>query len=95
MTKKGKAALAGIAFAAGCEIGVAISLYNAIKKYAITKEAAQAKIDPPEELLPEDNSPDELLPEDDLPEDLETVDPQPESPHKESPDQEKTTEEDQ
>lgn len=42
MNKKNSALLAAIAFVAGCEIGLAISLARMIQKYYITQEAADA-----------------------------------------------------
>ena len=42
MKKKNSALLAAIAFVAGCEIGLAISLARMIQKYYITQEAADA-----------------------------------------------------
>ena len=43
MKKKNSALLAAIAFVAGCEIGLAISLARMIQKYYITQEAADAE----------------------------------------------------
>ena len=42
MNKKNSALLAAIAFVAGCEIGLAISLARMIQKYYSTQEAADA-----------------------------------------------------
>lgn len=54
MSKKLKAAMVGLAFVAGCEIGIAIQLMKMIHKYTIKESAAAQN-------LPEDEEIDEAL----------------------------------
>ena len=49
MNKKFKAALAGLAFVAGCEIGIAIQLMKMIHKFTIRESASNTDADYPEE----------------------------------------------
>ena len=49
MNKKFKAALAGLAFVAGCEIGIAIQLMIMIHKFTIRESASNTDADYPEE----------------------------------------------
>ena len=51
MNKKMKAALAGLAFVAGCEIGIAIQLVKMIHTFTIKESAANADADYPEEAM--------------------------------------------
>ena len=44
MSKKMKAALAGLAFVAGCEIGIAIELMKMIHKFTIREKASEEPI---------------------------------------------------
>lgn len=44
MSKKMKAALAGLAFVAGCEIGIAIELMKMIHKFTIREKAIEEPI---------------------------------------------------
>ena len=44
MDKKTKAALAGLAFFAGCEIGIAIQLVKMIHKFTVKESAMEAAI---------------------------------------------------
>jgi hypothetical protein len=59
MNKKMKAALAGLAFVAGCEIGIAIQLVKMIHKYTIKEEASNVDAEFPEEALIDEALPDE------------------------------------
>lgn len=52
MTKKMKTALAGLAFVAGCEIGIAIQLMKMIHNYTIKENAMNEEL--PEEALAEE-----------------------------------------
>ena len=49
MNKKIKAALAGLAFVAGCEIGIAIQLMKMIHKFTIRESASNTDADYPDE----------------------------------------------
>ena len=49
MNKKFKAALAGLAFVAGCEIGIAIQLMKMIHKFTIRESASNTDADYPDE----------------------------------------------
>ena len=49
MNKKMKAALAGLAFVAGCEIGIAIQLVKMVHKFTIRENAINETI--PEDAL--------------------------------------------
>ena len=49
MNKKMKAALAGLAFVAGCEIGIAIQLVKMIHKFTIKEEASNVDAEFPED----------------------------------------------
>ena len=49
MNKEFKAALAGLAFVAGCEIGIAIQLMKMIHKFTIRESASNTDADYPEE----------------------------------------------
>ena len=44
MNKKTKAALAGLAFLAGCEIGIAVQLLKMIHKFTVRESAMDASI---------------------------------------------------
>ena len=64
MSKKWKAALAGLAFVAGCEIGIGIQILKLVKKYTIRDLAAGEET--PKEDTPEDIEADEqktMIPE--------------------------------
>ena len=64
MSKKWKAALAGLAFVAGCEIGIGIQIIKLVKKYTIRELAAGEET--PKEDTPEDIEADEqktMIPE--------------------------------
>lgn len=50
MNKKMKAALAGLAFVAGCEIGIALQLMKMIHKYAVKEGAMNEPLGTEEEL---------------------------------------------
>jgi hypothetical protein len=56
MNKKMKAALAGLAFVAGCEIGIAIQLVKMIHKFTIKEEASNVDAEFPEEALPDEST---------------------------------------
>lgn len=49
MNKKFKAALAGLAFVAGCEIGIAIQLMKMIHKFTIRESASNTDADYPDD----------------------------------------------
>lgn len=49
MNKKIKAALAGLAFVAGCEIGIAIQLMKMIHKFTIRESASNTDADYPDD----------------------------------------------
>ena len=59
MNKKMKAALAGLAFVAGCEIGIALQLVKMIHKFTIKEEASNVDAEFPEEALIDEALPDE------------------------------------
>jgi len=64
MKKKTKAALAGLAFLAGCEIGIAVQLMKMIHKFTVRESAMDAPIpDSAADDLPED---DDSITEDDF-----------------------------
>jgi len=64
MNKKTKAALAGLAFLAGCEIGIAVQLMKMIHKFTVRESAMDAPIpDSAADDLPED---DDSITEDDF-----------------------------
>lgn len=64
MNKKTKAALAGLAFLAGCEIGIAVQLMKMIHKFTVRESAMDAPIpDRAADDLPED---DDSITEDDF-----------------------------
>ena len=44
MSKKMKAALAGLAFVAGCEIGIAIQLMKMVHKFTVREKAIEEPI---------------------------------------------------
>ena len=44
MNKKTKAALAGLAFLAGCEIGIAVQLMKMIHKFTVRESAMDAPV---------------------------------------------------
>lgn len=55
MSKKWKAAMYGVAFVAGCEIGIAIQLMKMIHKFNVKESALNETIPAePEEVLPEE-----------------------------------------
>lgn len=45
MNKKFKAAMAGLAFVAGCEIGIALQLMKMIRDYAVKEKAANEQLE--------------------------------------------------
>lgn len=45
MSKKFKAAMAGLAFVAGCEIGIALQLMKMIRDYAVKEKAANEPLE--------------------------------------------------
>ena len=57
MSKKWKAALAGLAFVAGCEIGIGIRVLKMVRKYTIKDLAAREET--PKEDTPSDIEADE------------------------------------
>ena len=59
MNKKMKAALAGLAFVAGCEIGIALQILKIVKKYAVREAALKESI--PEESVEKENCPEESM----------------------------------
>ena len=59
MNKKIKAALAGLAFVAGCEIGIALQILKIVKKYAVREAALKESI--PEESVEKENCPEESM----------------------------------
>ena len=62
MSKKWKAAMYGVAFVAGCEIGIAIQLMKMIHKFNVKESALNETIPAePEEVLPEETLPEETL----------------------------------
>ena len=68
MSKKWKAAMYGVAFVAGCEIGIAIQLMKMIHKFNVKESALNETIPAePEEVLPEETLPEETLESGDLP----------------------------
>ena len=64
MNKKTKAALAGLAFLAGCEIGIAVQLAKMIHKFTVRESAMDAP-------LPDSAADDIDSAADDIPEDAE------------------------
>ena len=56
MNKKMKAALAGLAFVAGCEIGIALQILKIVQKYAVRQAALK-------ENVPEESTAEESVPE--------------------------------
>ena len=67
MSKKWKAAMYGVAFVAGCEIGIAIQLMKMIHKFNVRESALNETIPAePEEVFPEEVLPEETLPEETL-----------------------------
>lgn len=62
MSKKWKAAMYGVAFVAGCEIGIAIQLMKMIHKFNVKESALNETIPAePEEVFPEETLPEETL----------------------------------
>lgn len=45
MSKKFKAAMAGLAFVAGCEIGIALQLMKMIRDYTVKEKAANEQLE--------------------------------------------------
>lgn len=68
MSKKWKAALAGLAFVAGCEIGIGIQVLKMVRKYTIKDLAARKET--PKEDIPSDievNEQEAVIPEEEDP----------------------------
>ena len=49
MSKKFKAALAGLAFVAGCEVGIALQLMKMIREYTVKEKALNEPLEASEE----------------------------------------------
>lgn len=70
MSKKLKAAVAGLAFVAGCEVGIALQLMKMVRDYTIKEKALDeaqelSEDDADTETLSADDSVEEMLYEDD------------------------------
>ena len=62
MSKKFKAALAGLAFVAGCEVGIALQLMKMIREYTVKEKALNEPLEASEEEIAAEQAINEELP---------------------------------
>lgn len=60
MNKRLKAAIAGLAFVAGCEVGIALQLMKMIRDYAIKEKALDEALEMSEDESAEDSAEEDI-----------------------------------